>query len=93
MKATKRSKYLLDMAQHHEQLFASSQSLSRRYAPPSRRHKHLVLAHRRTDLLRQHQYYDSGTLHYNNKAFADKISDRKPLVELRRKLKEFDQEV
>ena len=46
----------------------------------------------RTDLLRQHQYYDSGTLHYNNKAFADKISDRKPLVALRRKLKEFDLE-
>ncbi|GMH79887.1 hypothetical protein TrST_g10337 [Triparma strigata] len=46
----------------------------------------------RTDLLRQHQYYDSGTLHYNNKAFADRIADRKPLVELRKKLKEFDLE-
>ena len=44
----------------------------------------------RTDMLRQHQYYDS--LHYNNKAFSDKIADRKSIVELRKKLKAFDLE-
>jgi len=45
----------------------------------------------RTDLLRQHQYYDG--LHYNNKAFADKIADRKPMIELRKKLKMYDPEL
>jgi CBS-domain-containing membrane protein len=44
----------------------------------------------RTDMLRQHQYYD--TLHYNNKAFADKIADRKGIVALRKKLKAMDME-
>jgi len=42
----------------------------------------------RTDLLRQHRYYPS--LHYNNKGFADSIAARKPIIELRRKLKQFD---
>jgi CBS-domain-containing membrane protein len=44
----------------------------------------------RTDLLRQHRYYPS--LHYHNKGFADSIADRKPIIELRRKLKQFDLE-
>lgn len=42
----------------------------------------------RTDLLRQHRYYQS--LHYNNKGFADSIAARKPIIELRKKLKQFD---
>jgi len=44
----------------------------------------------RTDLLRQHRYYPS--LHYNNKAFSDSIAARKPIIELRKKLKKFDVE-
>lgn len=42
----------------------------------------------RTDLLRQHRYYPS--LHYHNKAFSDSIAARKPIIELRKKLKKFD---
>jgi tRNA nucleotidyltransferase (CCA-adding enzyme) len=42
----------------------------------------------RTDLLRQHRYYPS--LPYHNKGFADSIAARKPIVELRKKLKKFD---
>lgn len=44
----------------------------------------------RTDLLRQHRYYPS--LHYHNKGFADSISKRKPIIELRKRLKKFDLE-
>lgn len=44
----------------------------------------------RTDLLRQHRYYPS--LHYHNKGFSDSIAARKPIIELRRKLKQFDLE-
>ena len=42
----------------------------------------------RTDLLRQHRYYAS--LHYHNKGFADSIANRRPIIELRRRLKKFD---
>ena len=42
----------------------------------------------RTDLLRQHRYYPS--LHYHNKGFADSIAARKPMIELRKRLKKFD---
>lgn len=42
----------------------------------------------RTDLLRQHRYYPS--LHYHNKGMSDSIAARKPIIELRRKLKQFD---
>eukprot|EP00536_Pseudo-nitzschia_multiseries_P013593 jgi/Psemu1/261522/estExt_Genewise1Plus.C_5920020 len=42
----------------------------------------------RTDLLRQHRYYPS--LHYNNKGMSDSIASRKPIIALRRKLKQFD---
>ena len=42
----------------------------------------------RTDLLRQHRYYPS--LHYHNKGMSDSIAARKPIIELRRKLKKFD---
>jgi len=42
----------------------------------------------RTDLLRQHRYYSS--LHYHNKGFSNSIADRKPIIELRKKLKQFD---
>lgn len=42
----------------------------------------------RTDLLRQHRYYAS--LHYNNPGFADSIALRKPIIELRKRLKKFD---
>ena len=42
----------------------------------------------RTDLLRQHRYYAS--LAYHNKGFADSIAARKPIIELRKKLKQFD---
>ncbi len=44
----------------------------------------------RTDLLRQHRYYQS--LHYHNKGMSDSIAARKPIIELRRKLKKFDLE-
>lgn len=44
----------------------------------------------RTDLLRQHRYYPS--LHYHNKGFSDSIAARKPIIELRKKLKKFDLE-
>jgi len=42
----------------------------------------------RTDLLRQHRYYDS--LHYSNPGFADSIKNRAPIIALRKKLKKFD---
>jgi nanoRNase/pAp phosphatase (c-di-AMP/oligoRNAs hydrolase) len=42
----------------------------------------------RTDILRQHQYYPS--LHYHNKGFSDSIAARKPIIELRKRLKKFD---
>jgi len=42
----------------------------------------------RTDLLRQHRYYNS--LHYHNKGFSDSIAARKPIIELRKRLKKFD---
>lgn len=42
----------------------------------------------RTDLLRQYRYYSSLT--YHNKGFADSIAARKPIIELRKKLKQFD---
>lgn len=45
----------------------------------------------RTDLLRQHRYY--AGLHYNNKAFSDSIAARKPIIELRKRLKKFDLDV
>ena len=44
----------------------------------------------RTDLLRQHRYYPS--LYYHNKGFSDSIAARKPIIELRKKLKRFDVE-
>jgi len=50
--------------------------------------KQLVGMVTRTDLLRQHRYYPS--LHYHNKGFADSIAARKPIIELRKKLKRFD---
>lgn len=50
--------------------------------------KHLVGMVTRTDLLRQHRYYPS--LHYNNKGFSDSIAARKPIIELRKRLKQFD---
>merc|ERR1712157_323447 len=50
--------------------------------------KQLVGMVTRTDLLRQHRYYPS--LHYHNKGFSDSIAARKPLVELRKRLKKFD---
>lgn len=50
--------------------------------------KQLVGMVTRTDLLRQHQYYP--TLHYHNKGFSDSIAARKPIIELRRRLKKFD---
>eukprot|EP00591_Stephanopyxis_turris_P001842 CAMPEP_0195520156 /NCGR_PEP_ID=MMETSP0794_2-20130614/16281_1 /TAXON_ID=515487 /ORGANISM="Stephanopyxis turris, Strain CCMP 815" /LENGTH=850 /DNA_ID=CAMNT_0040649447 /DNA_START=370 /DNA_END=2922 /DNA_ORIENTATION=+ len=52
--------------------------------------KQLVGMVTRTDLLRQHRYYPS--LHYHNKGFADSIAARKPIIELRKKLKKFDLE-
>ena len=42
----------------------------------------------RTDLLRQHRYYPS--LHYHNKGFSNSIAARKPIIELRKRLKQFD---
>jgi len=50
--------------------------------------KHLVGMVTRTDLLRQHRYYP--TLHYHNKGFSDSIAARKPVIELRKRLKQFD---
>ncbi|KAL7552789.1 hypothetical protein ACHAWF_016045 [Thalassiosira exigua] len=50
--------------------------------------KQLVGMVTRTDLLRQHRYYSS--LHYHNKGFSDSIAARKPIIELRKKLKKFD---
>jgi CBS domain-containing protein len=52
--------------------------------------KQLVGMVTRTDVLRQHRYYDS--LPYHNKGFADSIAARKPIIELRKKLKQFDLE-
>lgn len=50
--------------------------------------KKLVGMVTRTDILRQHRYYPS--LPYHNKGFADSIAARKPIIELRKKLKKFD---
>jgi predicted transcriptional regulator len=50
--------------------------------------KRLVGMVTRTDLLRQHRYYPS--LVYHNKGFSDSIAARKPIIELRKKLKQFD---
>jgi len=50
--------------------------------------KQLIGMVTRTDLLRQHRYYPS--LHYHNKGYADSIAARKPIIELRKKLKKFD---
>ena len=50
--------------------------------------KQLVGMVTRTDLLRQHSYY--AGLHYNNKGFADSIAARKPIIELRKRLKKYD---
>ena len=50
--------------------------------------KELVGMVTRTDLLRQHRYYDN--LPYHNKGFADSIAARKPIIELRKRLKKFD---
>ncbi|KAL3801663.1 hypothetical protein HJC23_013168 [Cyclotella cryptica] len=50
--------------------------------------KQLIGMVTRTDLLRQHRYYQS--LHYHNKGFSDSIAARKPIIELRKKLKKFD---
>jgi len=52
--------------------------------------KQLIGMVTRTDLLRQHRYYPS--LHYHNKGYADSIAKRKPIIELRKKLKKFDME-
>jgi CBS domain-containing protein len=50
--------------------------------------KQLVGMVTRTDILRQHRYY--GSLPYHNRGFADSIAARKPIIELRKKLKQFD---
>jgi CBS domain-containing protein len=50
--------------------------------------KQLVGMVTRTDILRQHRYYPS--LHYHNKGFSDSIEARKPMIELRKRLKMFD---
>eukprot|EP00544_Gedaniella_sp_CCMP2646_P014290 CAMPEP_0202488054 /NCGR_PEP_ID=MMETSP1361-20130828/6200_1 /ASSEMBLY_ACC=CAM_ASM_000849 /TAXON_ID=210615 /ORGANISM="Staurosira complex sp., Strain CCMP2646" /LENGTH=781 /DNA_ID=CAMNT_0049117553 /DNA_START=156 /DNA_END=2501 /DNA_ORIENTATION=- len=50
--------------------------------------KKLVGMVTRTDLLRQHRYYPS--LHYHNKGFSDSIAKRQPIIELRKRLKQFD---
>jgi nanoRNase/pAp phosphatase (c-di-AMP/oligoRNAs hydrolase) len=50
--------------------------------------KKLVGMVTRTDLLRQHRYYPS--LPYHNKGFANSIAARKPIIELRKRLKQFD---
>ena len=52
--------------------------------------KQLVGMVTRTDLLRQHRYYPN--LPYHNKGYADSIEARKPIIELRKKLKKFDLE-
>lgn len=52
--------------------------------------KKLVGMVTRTDLLRQHRYYPS--LHYHNKGFSDSIAKRQPIIELRKRLKQFDLE-
>ena len=52
--------------------------------------KQLVGMVTRTDLLRQHRYYPN--LPYHNKGYADSIAARKPIIELRKKLKQFDLE-
>jgi CBS domain-containing protein len=52
--------------------------------------KQLVGMVTRTDVLRQHRYYDS--LPYHNRGFADSIAARKQIIELRKKLKMFDLE-
>jgi len=52
--------------------------------------KKLVGMVTRTDILRQHRYYPS--LHYHNKGFSDSIALRKPIIELRKRLKKFDLE-
>jgi signal-transduction protein with cAMP-binding, CBS, and nucleotidyltransferase domain len=45
----------------------------------------------RTDLLRQHRYYNS--LYYNNRGMSDSIANRRPaIIALRKKLKMFDLE-
>ena len=45
----------------------------------------------RTDLLRQHRYYNS--LYYNNRGMSDSIANRRPaIIALRKKLKQFDLE-
>ena len=50
--------------------------------------KQLVGMVTRTDILRQHRYYPS--LYYHNKGFSDSIAGRKPIIELRKRLKKFD---
>mmetsp|Transcript_39301 Transcript_39301/g.95094 ORF Transcript_39301/g.95094 Transcript_39301/m.95094 type:complete len:760 (+) Transcript_39301:103-2382(+) len=50
--------------------------------------KKLVGMVTRTDLLRQHRYYSS--LHYHNEGFSNLISDRKPIIALRTRLKMGD---
>ena len=50
--------------------------------------KKLVGMVTRTDLLRQHRYYPN--LPYHNKGYADSIAARKPIIELRKRLKQFD---
>ena len=52
--------------------------------------KQLVGMVTRTDLLRQHRYYPS--LHYHNKYFTNSIAARQPIIELRKRLKRFDEE-
>lgn len=52
--------------------------------------KQLVGMVTRTDLLRQHRYYN--TLHYHNKGFVNSIANRKNIIELRKRLKRFDDE-
>jgi CBS-domain-containing membrane protein len=52
--------------------------------------KQLVGMVTRTDLLRQHRYYNS--LHYHNKGFTNSIANRKNIIELRKQLKRFDDE-
>lgn len=42
----------------------------------------------RTDVLRQHRYYPN--LPYHNKGFVNSIEARKPIIELRKRLKKFD---
>lgn len=44
----------------------------------------------RTDLLRQHRYYSAASLGYHNRGYADSIAARQPIIELRKRLKQFD---